>query len=262
MKTKVESFEDIVFENRNKEYGAYELRKRYSKRGSIALIMAFCIMFFAVGGPLVASIMKQRIIHNYVEKNAVIDLVSMSEDKDMDVPPPPPPPPAPSVKEIKFVAPIVVDSVEESKNEFEINDDVLRQSNSPILDTSAKIKEVVVIEKIDIVDEKPIEYVNIKEKPIFPGGDKALLKYIAENTVYPEQAIQTESEGTVYVRFVVTKTGKIGDVLIMRPVDPALDEEAMRVIKTLPQWTPGKNDGRPVNVWFIVPVRFALQKGM
>jgi len=98
----------------------------------------------------------------------------------------------------------------------------------------------------------------IDEKPIFPGGDKGLTKYLEKHTVYPTQAKQQGIEGTVFVRFVVTKTGKIGETDIMRAVDPLLEMEAIRVVKSLPKWIPGKKGGKEVDVWLIVPVGFRL----
>jgi periplasmic protein TonB len=94
------------------------------------------------------------------------------------------------------------------------------------------------------------------EKPSFPGGDAQLFKYIAENTRFPN--IEGDIEGKVYIKFVITKTGEIGQTIIMRQVDPLLDEEAIRVVKSLPKWEPAKIKGELVNSWFIVPVKFKL----
>jgi TonB family protein len=109
-------------------------------------------------------------------------------------------------------------------------------------------------------DEEMIyESYAIDEKPRFPGGDFALIQYVAENTAYPEEARINGIEGIVYIRFTVTKTGGIGNTSVMREVDPLLEAEAIRVVQSLPKWEPGKNKGEPVDVWFIIPVKFKLQ---
>jgi TonB family protein len=114
----------------------------------------------------------------------------------------------------------------------------------------------------------PVEKINandvfesnaIEVKPIYPGGDVELIKYVAQNTVYPKQAVEKGIEGTVYIRFVVTKTGEIANATVMRSVDPLLEAEAIRVVKSLPKWKPGMHKSQPVNVWFIMPVKFKLK---
>jgi TonB family protein len=99
----------------------------------------------------------------------------------------------------------------------------------------------------------------LDEKPIFPGGDSGLTKYVAKHTIYPKEAKEKGVEGKVFVRFVVTKSGKVGEADVMRTVDALLEMEALRVVKSLPKWTPGKKNGKPVDVWLILPVDFRLK---
>lgn len=258
MKTKVESFDDIVFENRNQEYGAYELRKKYSKRGTIALAISLFLLFFAVGGPLIASMMKNHVYRNYIENNTIATIEKVKTEIDKIAPPPPPPTPV-DVKQIAFVAPIIVDTLTNEEIQLATAGDLWQTGNSKLDDTTS----IPVGDKILIVDdpeiEKIVEVFELNEKPVFPDGDAGLIKYIAEHTKYPVPALEGGIEGTVYIRFVVTKTGNIGDAKIMRGADPLLDDEALRVVKTLPKWIPGKINGTPVNVWFIIPVKFKLQ---
>jgi periplasmic protein TonB len=259
MKTKVESFEDIIFENRNKEYGAYELRQKYSKRGTIAMIIALVIVSFAVGGPLIAGIIEQGKYNRYLEKNTTMNIENIKVDRE-DIAPPPPPPPPVAVEQVRFTAPKIVNELTEPDQELASFDDLAKGANTGSIDTTTKV--IIQIEEPTekIVDEEAVEIIHVQEKPVFPGGDAALLKYIAENTKYPALAQEQGIEGKVYIRFVVTKTGEIGNATVMRQMDPSLDEEALRVVKTLPKWTPGKNNGNPVNVWFIIPVRFQLKQ--
>jgi periplasmic protein TonB len=259
MKNRAESFEDIIFENRNKDYGAYELRKRYPKRGTIALIISITILFFGFGMPLIANMMKQRAVRNLLENNTVISLEKVDKKVEKITPPPPPPPPAPSIKEIKFKAPVIVDSVTVETDLIDLTD--CDFNSNPPVDTTTQRIEVTKVEKNDLPEEI-VNIIDVTEPPIYPEGESALIKYVAEHTVYPQPAIDGEIEGTVYIRFVVTKTGHIGEAKVYRKVDPLLDNEALRVIKLLPKWTPGKINGYPVNVWFIMPVKFKLQKGI
>jgi periplasmic protein TonB len=259
MKTiNVETFDDIVFEHRNKEYGAYELRSKYPKRGTIAMLIALIIMAFAVGGPLIASIIKQRNYNKYLEKNTTMVMEDIKVKRD-EIAPPPPPPPPPAVQQIRFIAPKIVEELTEPDAELATNDDLVKAGNTGTIDTTAKqIVEIVEAPKEKIVEEV-FESFAIQEKPMFPGGDAALIQYVAEHTKYPVIAQENGIEGTVYIRFVVTRSGDVGQATVMRAVDPQLEEEALRVVKTLPKWTPGKNNGNPVNVWFIIPVKFKLQ---
>ncbi len=95
--------------------------------------------------------------------------------------------------------------------------------------------------------------------PSFPGGDVALMKFIKDNMIYPYEALKNRIEGKVIIQFVVTKTGKVGKVKVVRSVNKELDQEAVRLIKMLPDFSPGRNNvGEPVNVWYILPVIFKL----
>jgi protein TonB len=173
-----------------------------------------------------------------------------------EIKPPPPPPPPPAVKEVKFTAPRIVDTVKE-EIQLATTDEAAKSANTTKVDTTTKV-EVIVEEKAPVV-EQVFESFAIQEKPAFPGGDAALMKYVAENVKYPVVAQENGVEGTVYIRFVVTKLGTVGEAQVMRSADPLLDAEALRVVKSLPTWTPGKNNGNPVNVWFIIPVKFKLE---
>lgn len=102
-------------------------------------------------------------------------------------------------------------------------------------------------------------YQKVDVMPVFPGGDVALLKYIGDSTRYPKDAKEKGIQGKVIARFVVKKDGSISDVSILKGVNPSLDNEAMRVIKTLPKFTPGKLNGKKVPVWFMIPITYSLK---
>lgn len=125
--------------------------------------------------------------------------------------------------------------------------------------TAGTIKSVALKDKTDassaVSDDKKVFDI-VEEKPQFPGGEAALMRFVAENIRYPQEALKAKKEGRVVVQFVVTKTGGIGDVKVIRGVDRSLDAEAIRVVKSLPAFTPGKLDGKPVNVWYTIPISF------
>ena len=104
----------------------------------------------------------------------------------------------------------------------------------------------------------PISFQNADVKPEYPGGQQALLKYLAENTKYPEEAKENKIEGRVFVKFVIDHNGSVTNVGIAKKVDDLLDKEALRVVNSLPDWEPGKKDGQTVPVSYIVPLNFQL----
>jgi periplasmic protein TonB len=127
-------------------------------------------------------------------------------------------------------------------------------------DENTRTNTNVVFTDVEIVEEEvePISFAVVEDKPIFPGGDAALMKYIADNTKYPEIAKENGIQGRVFIQFVIDKTGKVTKVQVAKGVDPYLDEEAVRVVKSLPNWSPGKQRGKPVPVTFVVPINFKL----
>jgi len=118
---------------------------------------------------------------------------------------------------------------------------------------------VTVSEKPLSPEDEDIPYVVVEQMPIFSGGDSALLAYITNNTHYPDSAKVKNIQGKVIVRFCVTREGGVDRVSVLRGVDPDLDLEALRVVETLPEFKPGKQGGKPVNVWYMVPITFTLK---
>jgi len=258
MANNIDSFDDIVFEHRNKEYGAYELRQKYPKRGSIALIVSMIILFVAVGVPLLASIMKQKDYDEYIEKNVSSELTEIKEVEKEDIPPPPPPPPPPVAQQVKFTAPEIVDSLTTEEVELATVDDLSESANTAPVDTVEEVVEFVEVVQ-EVIVEQVFESFQIQEQPSFPGGEAAMMTYIVENIKYPQEALENDIQGTVYIRFVVTSTGAVGEAQVLRSVQELLDKEALRVVKSLPKWSPGKQNGNPVSVWFQIPIKFVLQ---
>jgi len=255
IKEKVPGFDDIIFRDRNKEYGAYDLRRKYASTMSISLVAGLLIgaSFF-----LVPYFTADPVEFQPWNRN---DIIALPDPSLLNPPIPPEAPPAPkapvdAMNNVRFVPPEVVLD-DQATGEGVLTADVLSQSV-----TDGQAADVVPgeIEGIDpIVPAEPEPYIFVQEMPSFPGGNAALLKYISEQVVYPEDAIQNRIQGTVMLRFVVSPTGEVTRVEVTRKADPLLDNEALRVISGMPRWKPGKQDGNPVPVWFSVPVIFVLR---
>jgi TonB family protein len=127
------------------------------------------------------------------------------------------------------------------------------RNDSIALDVISKIKHH------PLNNDHVFEYFQCTKKPVFPGGEKELINYIYKNTRYPTQAIEQAIEGTVYIKFVIKKTGEISQTFVLRAVDPDSEKEALRVVNSFPKWSPAKIKGTPVNCWYIVPIKFILQ---
>jgi protein TonB len=255
-KIKAPAFDDIVFEIRNKEYGAYRLRKKYSRNVLIATVLGVIIIATAIITPyLNAKAIEDR--QKRTEREVEITMENLDQPTDLVAPPPPaPPPPQETVQQAKYVPPMVVDSVkpEETVQLMTADDAQIEIQNEEVVEYVEPVKE-------EIQEEEPeIEpFVVVEEMPMFPGGEQALLQYIREHTNYPEVAKENNIQGRVIVRFCVTSKGGVNQVSVLKGVDPELDEEAMRVVSTLPAFKPGKQGGKPVPVWYMVPITFALK---
>ena len=125
------------------------------------------------------------------------------------------------------------------------------------------------VEWVDLDDYEVVEvepepeeeeiFMVVEDQPEFPGGTAALLEYLRKNIKYPAICRENNIQGRVIVQFVVDKTGRVGEVKLVRTVDKDLDNEAVRVCKSLPKFTPGRQNGQPVSVWYTLPVTFKLQ---
>ncbi|WP_299578912.1 energy transducer TonB [uncultured Sunxiuqinia sp.] len=144
-------------------------------------------------------------------------------------------------------------------NQTEIEDEHLEIFNSEITDEGIDVDALLANRKDDAYEDKTVIYNFVDEMPEFPGGKQALLNYIGKTVNYPVIAQENGIQGKVYVNFVVNADGQVGNVSVVRPVDPSLDKEAIRVVESMPRWKPGKQAGRAVRVFYHVPISFVLQ---
>jgi len=256
-KMKAPAFDDIVFEDRNREYGAYKLRKRYSRTMIISLFIGIVIISTAIITPyLNAKALENR--QQREERQVEIKMENLdTPNEQVAPPPPPPPPPSDVVQQQKYVPPEVVDSIkpEEMVQLMTADQAQVEVKNEEVVEVVEVVKEEVQEEE----DPEATPFVVVEEMPMFPGGDVELLKFIAEHTQYPEVAKENNIQGRVIVRFCVTSKGGVSQVSVLKGVDPELDKEAMRVVSTLPAFKPGKQGGKPVPVWYMVPITFTLK---
>ena len=264
---------DLVFEGKNQAYGAYPLRKDTGSRNLKALIVMFAA-FLIIAGIVYAKVS----IENYIAANQKVEedveLASLAEKKEAKVERKD----EPEVEkiEIERVKSSVAFTVPEIKKDEEVKEeqeiksqDELQETNTAIgafnvegNDETAgevlKAKEVIAEPEPPKVEESKVFDV-VEEMPQFPGGQAALLEYLAKNIKYPVVAEENGVQGRVIVTFVVERDGSITDVKVVKSVDPSLDKEAARVVKSMPHWIPGKQNGSAVRVKYTVPVTFRLQ---
>jgi protein TonB len=253
---KAPAFDEIVFENRNKEYGAYTLRKKYNRNVLIALMIGIVLICISIIVPYLNTKAAEKKAKR-AERTVEIKMENLDTPAEQVAPPPPPPPPPQDVaQQARYVPPVVVDSVKPEDNVQLMTAD----------QAQVEVKDEEVVEAVQVVTEEVTEdvdaaepFVVVEEMPMFPGGEQALLAYIGEHTQYPEVAKENNIQGKVIVRFCVTSKGGVDKVEILKGVDPELDKEAIRVVKTLPTFKPGKQGGKPVPVWYMVPINFTLK---
>ena len=264
---------EMVFEGRNKEYGAYRLRKNAGKRNMYSLITIFiaALAIWACIGlvKFVESRTKKVAVTSVAELSALNQPKKKAEVKQKQVKIEQPEKVVERVKSsVKFTAPVIKKD-EEVKPEDELKtQDELMNTKTAIgaLDVKGnddangevlKIKEAVAQPEPKPEPEKVFDVV--EQMPSFPGGPQALMQWLSENVKYPVVAQENGVQGRVVVSFVVERDGSITDVKVVRSVDPSLDKEAARVVKSMPRWIPGKQNGQAVRVKYNVPVAFRLQ---
>lgn len=265
---------DLVFEGRNQAYGAYKLRKGTAKRNVWALIivgLAAALLYLGL------QLQKMAEANKKVENTQAVELAKLNTEKKeakvekKEIIKQEPEKVVEQVKSsVKFTAPVIKKD-SEVKEEDEIKLDEVQKSDKAVgaftVEGNDEVGGAVLKAKEDIAAPEPPKHVVeetkiftvVEQMPMYPGGDGALMGYLRDNIHYPTVAAENGVQGRVVVGFVVERDGSITDVKIIRGVDPSLDREAMRVVKNMPKWTPGKQNGSAVRVKYQVPVSFRLQ---
>lgn len=277
---------DLVFEGKNKEYGAYVMRSNSVKRHNRAMLVIILILaVVAILGIVVNTVIaaaearpedenEQALVEMATEAEAEEEEVEEEQQKYEE--------PEPEViKEdllntVKLTEIAIMEDdkvTEQIKNQDELKEDdtavgaVNEDRGVDNIIDAQEHKNVVVVEevkpeppKVEKPDDNKV-FTSVEQMPVYPGGEGALLADIHKNLVYPPVAAENGVEGKVTVSFVVTKNGSIGEVKVARGKDPDLDKEAVRAVRALKKkFTPGKMNGHAVNVWYHVPITFRLNK--
>ncbi len=270
---------ELVFEGRNKEYGAYDLRAKSGRRHLYALV-DILIGIIAIGAVIAIFLAAEDAIRNSFggDEDAVTELQDLKEEvkkeeKKVEVKKEEEKPQEQKVAvkaSVAFTVPEIVDQVDESKKlksqddlqnlkgaiaaqDYEgdvggtVNIDDLRDNQSTGGTTAAPVEEEAKVYNV------------VEQMPTFPGGEAALLKYISTHIKYPAIAQEQEISGQVVLRFVVKEDGSVGEVKVQKSLEKHCDEEAIRVVKSLPRFIPGKQQGKAVRVWYTLPVRYTIQ---
>ena len=253
---------DIVFESKNKAYGAYEMRQSSSRSHLTALLVI-------VGLAALLAVLPALVRNTTTEPEGNTSSGSLGGDNkvtDVNIPVKDlielPPPPVKAT--VQYMAPVMATSTDLNEtNRLRPQDELL---GSTIEISFATVEGVgVVIEDGSmgainaIVEERSTPYRFVEEQPQFPGGDAELFKYIGDNLKYPAISIENGVQGRVVVQFVVNKDGYVSDVEIIQGLDAACNKEAIRVVQSMPKWIAGKQNGVPVNVYFTLPIVYKLQ---
>lgn len=274
---------NLVFADKNKEFGAYQIRKSSDKRHNLAML--YMLIGLAVIFVLILGLNKwsdyraeQEALALQEQREAMMAATLAEQQEEHQEEP---------EEEVKYEQPevevpeevlatvqvtqIAIVDADKVKNEVMDMDaqkedntarGVVNQEGSDNADKFKAVQEQVVVKEPEPEKAKPKEdeiFVAVEQQAEFPGGQGALMKFLSNNIRYPESAQQNDIQGRVIVKFVVEKDGSIGNVTVVKGVDRDLDREAIRVVKKMPRWQPGKNNGVAVRSYFNLPVTFRLQ---
>ncbi len=251
-------FDDLLFESRNKEYGAYQLRKRYNSVLITGIIVSSLFFSSAVLIPFILAPDSDKIVrggYQYVQ----VQMENLEPPtEEIYVPPAPPPPEASRIQEVvKYIPPVVVDSIIIIEKQQVSNDEILSQSISDQIEFAGTGGGDDLFGTDGNQTDEP--FVMVEIMPSFKGGDITKFReWIGRRTNYPQAAYENRIKGTVFLTFIVEKDGSVSNVTVIKGVDPLLDNEAVKAISESPKWTPGLQRGQPVRVRFQIPLNFTF----
>lgn len=267
---------DLVFEGKNKDFGAYKLRESSSSRHtkavvwvliSVAIILVLLILsvsgvFAKPEEDVIVTATTQEITTMEVEEEII------EEEEKFEIPEPEPVVAPEEVANQQRVTDLLIvedDKIEEDKqvkNQEEVLENEAQAGALDITDGTNDLNKMTIKEEVIaapvVEEEQPLNIAMVEQKPEFNGGEAAMYKWLSDNIVFPTIAAEEGVQGRVVVEFVVGKDGSISNVRVVRPRHPALDKEAVRVVKAMPAWIPGRNNGQPVKVTYTLPINFKL----
>jgi protein TonB len=253
---------DIIFENRNKQYGAYDIRRKYEKHVMVAMAIAIAALLLFIFGPKIIELLKPKEAEApVIEKTVSINELAPPPPMDETKPPPPPVEVPPPPKTIQFVPPkIVKEEVVEKPPTIEEIKQAPAVSTQTTEGTDVTYTPPPQVQQV--IQEKPKEEEIVEfadQQPEFQGGYPAMEKYIQEHLHYPPAAIDAGLQGTVFLKFLVASDGKISNVQVLKDIGGGCGDEAKRIVMSMPPWNPGKMNGKPVKTPVQIPVKFILK---
>ena len=268
---------DMMFEHRNKEYGAYVLRRQTGRRNVISMI-AVLLLFAAVMIFMIAKNAYEAYQKEHAVMDQVTELSALTQQKKKEAKVERKEIPVRQEQQqvvekvkssVKFTAPVIKkDDEVKPEDELKSQDEIMNSKvavgalNVVGNDESGEVlkaKEVIATEPVKPKEEENKVFDVVEQMPSYPGGMGALMQYLSSHIKYPVIAEENGIQGRVICTFVVERDGSITDVKIAKSVDPSLDKEAVRVVSTMPKWIPGKQNGSAVRVKYTLPVTFRLQ---
>jgi len=252
-------FDDLLFEKRNRDYGAYQLRKKYNSVVVAGIILGCLIVAAAVIMPFVISPHSDKVLAGGVSY-VHVEMENLEPPVDeIIVPPPPPPAEAARMQEIvKYVPPVVVDSVLPQEPPQTTTDDFLAQSTTENIEAGGTgTGNDLLSGQVGIETDEAFFIVEVM--PSFKGGgiDK-FRDWVMRRTNYPQAAVENRIQGKVYLTFIIETDGTVSNVTIVKGVDPLIDVEAIRTIQSSPKWSPGLQRGQPVRVRYSMSLSFKI----
>lgn len=264
------TYDEIIFQTRNRAYGAFDLRRQY--KPTLTRALAVGVGFFLLG--LSAPTLYNRLFPtDPLTDGQVMIETTFTHPPEAPTEPLVPLPPveqAPAVNTVRNLPLVVIPEAEVIEDVLPPTaDDLQNATSGPVTAEGTGVDEVIappeasaptVEERAVEVAPKPDEpFLTVEQQPQFPGGTEALRSYLSNNLRYPRAAASTGVSGRVFVSFVVNTDGSLTDVQIVKGIGFGCDEEAVRVIQKMPHWRPGKQSGRPVRVKYNLPIVFALE---
>lgn len=243
----------IIFENRNKDYGAYPIRRFYHSRLVRAWLISATLFLLIFGGILLYYVLKEE--PTISPGTLMLTYEMMQYPNDIELPVPPDAPPQQNDETIIPKPDLTTTPEVVNQKDKQLPD--LDKKKPEVKDTTAKIGDNLQLKGQGEGSDTGVVYVKVERIPEFPGGNTtALNKYLRDHIVYPSVAKAKNIGGTVHVSFIIEANGKVNQVKVTRSVEPSIDNEAIRVIKAMPLWSPGRRHGQAVRVILTLPIRF------
>lgn len=270
---------DIVFEGKNKEFGAYKMRETSTARHTkavvsvlIAVAIILVLLILSISG-VFAKPEDDQVAVSTVQEVATFEAEEEMEEEEeevFEIPQEPEEIVAPEevanqqqVTDLLIVEDEKIEEDKQVKDQEKVLENEAAVGTVDITEGTNDLNKIIVkeqvIEQPKVEEEQPVSIAMVEQEPQFPGGEAEMYKWLGANIVYPPAAAEEGVSGRVIVEFVVGKDGSITNVKVLRQRHPALDKEAVRVVKAMPKWIPGRNNGQPVKVTYTLPVTFKLQ---